>query len=331
MTRSALSYPDDALAGVVTAVDWTADGTAVSIVDQTRLPAEFVTVELRTVEEVCEAIVTLRVRGAPAIGIAGAMGLVAAVIGFVDEPSDRFRWRVAGAAERIGATRPTAAVLHAEATAIRDEDRRMCQRIGENALSLVPDGARVLTHCNAGALATGGIGTALAPLYLAHAAGRRIEVLVDETRPLLQGSRLTAWELQRAGIDVTILADGMAASLMAAGGVDFCVVGADRIAANGDVANKIGTFGVALAARHHEVPFYVLAPSSTLDPATSDGASIPIEQRASSEVTHFAGRLVAPVGVQVYNPAFDITPASLVTAIVTDQGLFRAPYDFSKE
>lgn len=356
MTRSAPLHPDDALAAVVTAVDWTADETAVCIVDQTRLPAEFVTVELRTIDEVCEAIATLRVRGAPAIGIAGAMGLVAAVAPFVDEPIDRFRWRVAGAAERIGATRPTAvnlrwaldrllsrlgdveddrrsimAALHAEATAIRDEDRRMCQRIGENALALVPDGARVLTHCNAGALATGGIGTALAPLYLAHAAGRRIQVLVDETRPLLQGSRLTAWELQRAGIDVTILGDGMAASLMAAGGVDLCVVGADRIAANGDVANKIGTFGVALAARHHDVPFYVLAPSSTLDPATPDGSSIPIEQRAASEVTHVAGRRVAPEGVQVYNPAFDVTPASFVTAIVTDRGLFRAPYDFSSD
>ncbi len=356
MTRSAHSYPDDALAGVVTAVDWTADGTAVSIVDQTRLPDELVTVELRTVEEVCEAIATLRVRGAPAIGIAGAMGLVAALTPFVDETADRFRWRVAGSAERIGGTRPTAvnlrwaldrlrrrmgdaeddprsilAVLHAEATAIRDEDRRMCQRIGENGLPLVPDGARVLTHCNAGALATGGIGTALAPLYLANAAGRRIEVLVDETRPLLQGSRLTAWELQRAGIAVTILTDGMAASLMASGGVDLCMVGADRIAANGDVANKIGTFGVALAAFYHEVPFYVLAPSSTLDLATPDGASIPIEQRAASEVTHFAGRLVAPAGVQVYNPAFDITPASLVTAIVTDRGVFTAPYHFSSD
>jgi len=354
VTPPALTNPDDAPAAVVTAVDWTADGTAVRIVDQTRLPADFVTLELRTVEEICEAISALRVRGAPAIGIAGAMGLVVAVAPFVDESIDRFRWRVAGAAERIGATRPTAvnlrwaldrllrrmvdtgddpgtilAVIRAEATSIRDEDRRMCREIGENALHLVPDGARVLTHCNAGALATGGIGTALAPLYLAHAAGRRIQVFVDETRPLLQGSRLTAWELQRAGIDVTVLCDGMAASLMAAGGVDLCVVGADRIAANGDVANKVGTFGVALAARHHRIPFHVLAPSSTLDPATPDGARIPIEQRAARELTHVAGRRMAPDGVQVYNPAFDVTPASLVTAIVTDRGLFRAPYDFS--
>ncbi|MHB1224814.1 MAG: S-methyl-5-thioribose-1-phosphate isomerase [Gemmatimonadaceae bacterium] len=350
-----ISEPE--LAAVVTAVDWTTDGAGVRIVDQTRLPADFVMTDLHTMDAVCEAILTLRVRGAPAIGIAGAMGLVAAVAPHAGEPPDRFRWRLASAAERIGATRPTAvnlrwalermvrraervpdaddaaavlAVMRAEATAIRDEDRAMCRRIGEHGLRFVPDGARVLTHCNAGALATGGIGTALAPLYLAHAAGRRIEVLVDETRPLLQGSRLTAWELQRAGIAVTVLGDGMAASLMAAGGVDLCLVGADRIAANGDVANKVGTFGVALAARHHGLPFYVLAPSSTLDPATPTGAGIPIEQRAASEVTHLAGVATAPPGVQVYNPAFDVTPAALVTAIITDQGVFDAPYDFSR-
>lgn len=342
---------------VVTAVDWSPSGVGerlgVRIVDQTRLPLEYVTVDLRTVEEVCEAIMTLRVRGAPAIGIAGAMGLAAALAPFADEPLERFRWRLAGAAERIGATRPTAVnlgwalgrmvsraertrggpaelldAMREEATAIRDEDRAMCRSIGEHALPLVPDGARVLTHCNAGALATGGIGTALAPLYLAHAAGRRIQVLADETRPLLQGSRLTAWELQRAGIDVTVLCDGMAPSLMAAGGVDLCLVGADRIAANGDVANKVGTLGVALAARHHGIPFYVLAPSSTLDPDTATGADIPIEQRSASEVTRLAGREVAPPGVRVYNPAFDVTPASLVTAIVTDRGIWTPPYDF---
>lgn len=353
MTHTPLADSDSGPPAVVTAVDWTADGAGVFIVDQTRLPTDYRTAELRTLEEVCEAIATLRVRGAPAIGIAGAMGLVASVAPFTGEPAERFRWRVASAAERIGATRPTAvnlgwalrrvvrraddtageapailAAMYAEATDIRDEDRAMCRRIGEHALRFVPDGARVLTHCNAGALATGGIGTALAPLYLAHAAGRRIEVLVDETRPLLQGSRLTAWELRRAGIAVTVLGDGMAASLMSAGGVDLCMVGADRIAANGDVANKVGTFGVALAARHHGLPFYVLAPSSTLDPATPDGAGIPIEQRAASEVTHLGGHAIAPPGVQVYNPAFDVTPAALVTAIITDRGVWAAPYDF---
>ena len=190
----------------------------------------------------------------------------------------------------------------------------------------------MLTHCNAGALATGGIGTALAPLYLAHAAGRRMHVYADETRPLLQGSRLTAWELQRAGIAVTVLTDGMAPALMAAGEVDLCLVGADRIAANGDVANKIGTLGVALAARHFGIPFYVLAPSSTIDPGTASGADIPIEQRAASEV-------VRPFGVadarrpacEVYNPAFDVTPAALVSRIVTDRGMFEGPYRFAPD
>ena len=339
---------------IIEAVRWTEDGRALRIIDQTRLPGELVERELRELDDVCEAIAALRVRGAPAIGIAGAMGLVAALDAFVGEPDDRFRWRAASFAQRIGATRPTAvnlpwalgrmlvrlerergdgpallAALREEADAIREEDRRMCQRIGEHGLSLVPDGARVLTHCNAGALATGGIGTALAPLYLAAEAGRRIEVLVDETRPLLQGSRLTAWELMRAGLPVTVLTDGMAASLMAAGGVDLCIVGADRIAANGDVANKIGTLGVAVLARHFGIPFYVAAPTSTIDPATASGAAIPIEQRAEREVTCGFGVPTAPDGVRVYNPAFDVTPAALVSAIVTDRGVYRAPYDFA--
>jgi methylthioribose-1-phosphate isomerase len=339
---------------IVEPIGWADGGRALRIVDQTRLPGALVERELRTLEEVCEAIVALRVRGAPAIGIAGAMGLVVALVPFDREPGERFRWRAASFAQRIEATRPTAvnlpwalrrmlarlegergeaaaqlAALREEADAIRDEDRRMCQRIGEHGLPLVPDGARVLTHCNAGALATGGIGTALAPLYLAAGAGRRIEVLVDETRPLLQGSRLTAWELARAGISVTVLTDGMAASLMAAGGVDLCIVGADRIAANGDVANKIGTLGVAVAAHHFGIPFYVAAPTSTIDPATVTGAAIPIEQRSEREVTCGFGVPTAPAGVRVYNPAFDVTPAALVSAIVTDRGVFRAPYDFA--
>jgi methylthioribose-1-phosphate isomerase len=339
---------------VIQAVRWADDGTGVRIVDQTRLPGEHVERELRTVDEVCEAIATLRVRGAPAIGIAGAMGLVAALAVHATEPEATFRWRLASYAERIAGTRPTAvnlpwalrrmrraadathgdatAVLErlrAEASAILEEDRTMCRRIGEHGLALIPGGARVLTHCNAGALATGGIGTALAPLYLAHEAGRRVEALVDETRPLLQGSRLTAWELARAGIPVTVLADSMAASLMAAGGVDLCIVGADRIAANGDVANKIGTYPLAIAARHHSIPFYVAAPSTTLDPHTPTGAAIPIEQRAANEVVAPFGPRLAPDGVEVYNPAFDVTPAALVTAIVTDAGVFRAPYDFA--
>jgi methylthioribose-1-phosphate isomerase len=218
--------------------------------------------------------------------------------------------------------------LRAEASAILEEDREMCRRIGEHGEALIGDRARVLTHCNAGALATGGIGTALAPVYVAAEHGRTVAVYADETRPLLQGSRLTAWELSRAGIPVTVLTDGMAASLMRAGTVDMCIVGADRIAANGDTANKIGTYALAVVARHHGVPFYVAAPSSTIDPSVPDGDSIVIEQRAADEVRRSFGTLTAPADVAVYNPAFDVTPAALITAFVTDRGIVRAPYDF---
>jgi methylthioribose-1-phosphate isomerase len=271
----------------------------------------------------------------------------------VTDSAERFKTRVGEHAARIRATRPTAVnlpwaidrmlararsagtepaalleTLHAEASAILDEDRAMCRRIGEHGLPLLTEGMRVLTHCNAGALATAGIGTALAPLYLAAERGLRVEVYANETRPLLQGSRLTAWELERAGIPVTVLTDGMAASLMRAGAVDLCIVGADRIAANGDVANKIGTYAVAVAAHHHHIPFYVAAPTSTVDRATPDGAAIEIEQRDAEEVRRGFGSLTAPTGVRVHNPAFDVTPAELVTAIITDRGVFRPPYDF---
>jgi methylthioribose-1-phosphate isomerase len=301
---------------------------------------------------VCGAIARLAVRGAPAIGVAGAMGLVTSLLPFADESHGRFGERLRTHAARIRGTRPTAvnlpwaidrmlaraaavaapaallAALRDEASAILAEDRAMCRRIGEHGLPLIPDGARVLTHCNAGALATGGIGTALAPLYLAAAAGRSVEVYADETRPLLQGSRLTAWELQRAGVPVTVLADSMAGSLMKEGRIDLCIVGADRIAANGDVANKIGTYALAVLARHHGIPFYVAAPTTTVDPATRCGAAIDIEQRAGDEIACGFGRRTAPTGVPVYNPAFDVTPAELVTAIVTDKGLCYPPYDF---
>jgi methylthioribose-1-phosphate isomerase len=221
--------------------------------------------------------------------------------------------------------------LRAEATSIRDEDRAMCERIGMNGLPLLPDGARVLTHCNAGALATAGIGTALAPLYLAAAAGRRIEVFADETRPLLQGSRLTSWELTRAGIPVTVIADSMAASLMRARRIDLCIVGADRIARNGDVANKVGTYGVAVAAHHHGIPFYVAAPWSTFDPATPHGGAIEIEQRNPDEIRRGFGPLTATPEAAVYNPAFDVTPSALITAIISDRGVHRPPYDFAPD
>ena len=343
--------PDDV--HVIEAVRWSPDGTAVRIIDQRKLPADFVERDLRSLEDVCDAIATLAVRGAPAIGVAAAMGLVASLGAFTDESPDAFAARVRAHAARIRATRPTAvnlpwamqrmlqraqqtprdprallAALRDEATAILDEDRLMCRRIGEHGLPLVPDGARVLTHCNAGALATAGIGTALAPVYLAARQGRRVEVYADETRPLFQGSRLTAWELARAGIPVTVLTDGMAASLMRAGRIDLCIVGADRIAANGDVANKIGTYSVAVAARHHGIPLYVAAPTSTLDPATPSGDAIEIEQRGDDEVRRSADTLTAPAGARVWNPAFDVTPAALVSAIVTDRGLFRAPFTF---
>ena len=326
------------------------------IIDQRRLPGELVERDLATVEEVCDAIATLAVRGAPAIGVAGAMGLVASLAPFVGDPADRFATRLGEHAARIRATRPTAvnlpwaidrmlarvdaigdatpdvvvAALREEATAILEEDRAMCRAIGEHGASLIRDGTRVLTHCNAGALATAGIGTALAPIYVGAERGKRVAVYADETRPLLQGSRLTAWELSRAGIDVTVLTDGMAPSLMREGKIDLCIVGADRIAANGDVANKIGTYAVAVAASYHQIPFYVAAPTSTLDPDTPDGEAIVVEQRSADEVRRGLGPLTAPEDVAVHNPAFDITPAALVTAIITDQGVFRPPYDFSR-
>jgi methylthioribose-1-phosphate isomerase len=337
----------------VESVRWSADGSAVDIIDQRLLPGVLVRRELRTVEDVCDAILSLAVRGAPAIGVAGAMGLVVSLAQEGAEDRERLLARAAALGERIARVRPTAvnlswaidrmlrvaraaagdppAVLDAlrrEATRILDEDREMCRRIGEHGLALLGDGARVLTHCNAGALATAGIGTALAPVYLAAERGRRIAVFADETRPLLQGSRLTAWELSQAGIDVTVLADNMAASLMRAGGVDVVIVGADRIAANGDVANKIGTYPLALAARHHDVPFYVAAPWSTVDPATATGDAIVIEHRAPDELGRGFDAPVAPRGVAVYNPAFDVTPAELVTAFITDRGVLRPPYRF---
>ncbi|MEO7457046.1 MAG: S-methyl-5-thioribose-1-phosphate isomerase [Gemmatimonadaceae bacterium] len=338
---------------IVEAVRWTRDGSAVDIIDQRRLPRELVRRELRTADDVCDAILTLAVRGAPAIGIAGAMGLVAALGAHVGDSTPRLLASVDALSARIGAVRPTAVnlgwamermrrvahstggtaemileAMRAEATAIREEDRAMCRRIGEHGLALVPDGARVLTHCNAGALATGGMGTALAPLYLAKEAGRSIRAYADETRPLLQGSRLTAWELMQAGIQVTVLADNMAASLMREGKVDLVIVGADRIAANGDVANKIGTFPLALAARHHGIPFYVAAPWSTVDPATATGEGIVIEHRDATELTTWGDHAIVPEGVSVYNPAFDVTPAELISAIITDRGIARTPYRF---
>jgi methylthioribose-1-phosphate isomerase len=320
-------------------IAWGSD-RAVRVLDQTLLPGDERYLDLASVDAVAEAIRTLRVRGAPLIGIAAAMGLTLAAT------DDATLAEVRAAAATLRATRPTAVNLHwaldrmerrahqaaadgaplhvalrREAGAIWDEDRAMCARIGAAGAELIGGDAVVLTHCNAGALATGGIGTALAPIYTLHQAGHRMSVVADETRPLLQGSRLTAWELGRAGVPVTVIADGMAASRLRRGDVRCVIVGADRIAANGDVANKIGTYGVALAARANGVPFYVAAPTSTIDPATADGAGIPIEERAPDEVSAWRGHPAAPTGAKVWNPAFDVTPAELITAIITDRGV----------
>jgi methylthioribose-1-phosphate isomerase len=346
---------------IVRTVQWSPDG-ALRIVDQRLLPAEYVERDLRTVPEVAEAIRTLAVRGAPAIGVAAAMGLAAAVRHASRSESGHaaiadvaaVRAFVHSAAAELRATRPTAvnlgwaldrmravldrdpgvgvtpltAALRAEAEAIRAEDEAMCAAIGAAGRELLRDGMRVLTHCNAGALATAGIGTALAPVYAAVEAGLRVEVFADETRPLLQGARLTAWELARAGVPVTVITDGMAGSLMAAGKIDLVLVGADRIAANGDSANKIGTYSLAVLAKHHRIPFVVVAPSSSIDARTPTGAEIPIEQRAPDEVTHLAGARVAAAGATVFNPAFDVTPAALISHIVTEAGVLCAPFHF---
>jgi methylthioribose-1-phosphate isomerase len=320
------------------------------LLDQTLLPAEVRTLEIRSVAAMVDSIRRLAVRGAPAIGVAAAFGLVLALReDGVQDPAAALA-RLRHAALDLAAARPTAVnlawalerMLHsaerahaagqdlpacvlAEARAIAREDAEHCRRMGELGAELLRDGMRVLTHCNAGALATAGIGTALAPLYVAHERGWKISVYADETRPLLQGARLTAWELARAGIDVTLITDGMAGSLMSRRGLDAVLVGADRIARNGDVANKIGTYGVAVLAARHGVPFYVVAPLSTFDPRLASGAEIPIEERAEHEVTEPQGRRSAPQGVRAWNPAFDVTPAELVTAIVTEAGRVDRP------
>jgi methylthioribose-1-phosphate isomerase len=335
-------------------VEWTPAGT-VRLIDQTRLPTEEIYIECRSVEEVAEAIRTMKVRGAPAIGITAAMGLALGAQTIRAARPAEFQAALEAMASDLIRTRPTAvnlawavrrllgvarkardltvdeirAALVAEARAVCEEDLRANRAMGQHGQSLVPDPARVLTHCNAGGLATAGYGTAVGVIRAAAEAGKRIAVWVDETRPLLQGARLTAWELQRAGIPATLITDNMAAHFMRQGQVDLVVVGADRIALNGDVANKIGTYGVAVLARAHAIPFYVAAPISTLDLTLNDGSAIPIEERAPGEVTHVGGRRLAPEGIRVANPAFDVTPASYVEAIITEQGIARPPYDES--
>jgi methylthioribose-1-phosphate isomerase len=322
------------------------------ILDQTRLPAETVIETLTSAHEVWRAIHELRVRGAPAIGVAAAYGLCVAMQPSRDLPLGAFRDALKERAAYLDSARPTAVnlswslkrmlraadrpdasdtlslyrALADEAAAIHREDQALCEQIGRHGMTLIAPGSGVLTHCNAGALATTGIGTATAPIYLAQRAGIAFRVYADETRPLLQGARLTTYELQQAGVDVTLITDGMAASMFAAKRVDVVIVGADRVAANGDFANKIGTLSLAIVARHFKVPFYVACPSSTLDLQTPDGAAIPIEQRRDDEVTHLGGQMIAPAGVKVCNPAFDVTPHELVTGYITERGIVEAPF-----
>ena len=328
-------------------IGWSASG-AVRFLDQTALPEGEVYREVDSIEAMVEAIGSLRVRGAPLIGVAAAMGLAAAAARALCDGALTPDW-VRDAAARLGRARPTGAdlawalgrmeraaaqfagtggaarvvqPLRAEADAIRRDEIEMCRAIAETGAPLVPDGATVLTHCNTGALATGGIGTALGVIAVADEQGKGIEVVACESRPLGQGARLTAWELTRLGIPCRVIVDGAAASLMARQDVDLVIVGADRIAANGDVANKIGTYALALAAGRHRIPFYVAAPRSTIDPSVATGDGIPIEERPAREIA------TAP-NAQVYNPAFDVTPGELVTAIITDRGVLEAPYDKS--
>lgn len=318
-----------------------------ALIDQTLLPTEFKEIECRSVEAVWEAIKQLRVRGAPAIGIAAAYGVCIGVADAADTTA--FAKRVAEAADYLATSRPTAVNLFwaldrmkavatpdsgasledakerllAEARAIHEEDREMCHAIGRYGATLLESGQGVLTHCNAGGLATAEYGTALSVFFTAQDEGKELRVFVDETRPLLQGSRLTAWELTQRGIDATLICDSMAAQVMREGKVQAVITGADRIAANGDSANKIGTYSLAVLARAHDIPFYIAAPSSTFDLSITGGNEIPIEERAAEEITRGFGKQTAPDGVKVYNPAFDVTPAEYIKAIITERGLIE--------
>ncbi len=330
---------------MVETIAWTPEG--VVMIDQTRLPNETSFVTCSTYTEVADAIRGMVIRGAPAIGVAAAMGVALGAL-----KSDDLETDMPAICDVLAKTRPTAvnlfwaidrmrgvynsakhlgiaevrAQLVAEAQRVREEDIAINRAIGQNGAPLVPDGKTVLTHCNAGALATAGFGTALGVIRAAVNSGKKIDVFADETRPFLQGARLTAWELQRDGIETTLITDNMAGHFLKSDRIGCVIVGADRIAANGDVANKIGTYGVAVLAKENNVPFYVAAPISTLDLSLESGDQIPIEERASKEVTHVRGVCIAPDGIQVANPAFDVTPNRYVTAIITERGVARAPY-----
>jgi methylthioribose-1-phosphate isomerase len=330
------------------------EADAIVMIDQRKLPAAEVYVRCKTAGEVARAIRNMVIRGAPAIGVAAAMGIALGMRQSRATGTQKFAAEFFKVCELMAATRPTAVNLFwaiermkrsfaaaaeagesvaqikdrldREAQAIHDEDLASCRAMGAHGASVVPRDARILTHCNAGALATAGYGTALGVIRGAVEAGKRVSVLADETRPFLQGARLTAWELVREGIDTTVITDNMAGALMRQGQIDMVVVGADRIAANGDTANKIGTYTVAVLAREHGIPFYVAAPLSTVDLETPDGQRIPIEERNSREVTHLGGSQLTPDGARVRNPAFDVTPHHLIAGIITERGICRAPY-----
>jgi len=333
---------------MVPTVEWK-DG-AVRLLDQSRLPEHVEFLDCRDYRAVADAIRELKVRGAPAIGVTAALGVALGAQTVSATDFSRFSQAVVAICDHLGATRPTAvnlfwaidrmkkklaslsaqavpavkAALLAEAQAILDEDIALCKAMGKHGAGLIQEGQTVLTHCNAGALATAGYGTALGVIRAAWEQGKKIQVIADETRPVLQGARLTAWELMQDKIPVTLITDNMAGALMRQGKIQLCVVGADRIAANGDVANKIGTYSVAVLAKAHGIPFYVAAPYSTIDLKTATGADIPIEQRTPLEVTTIHGsHPIAPAGVAVYNPAFDVTPAELITGIITERGVFK--------
>jgi methylthioribose-1-phosphate isomerase len=336
-------------------IEWKDD--AVVMVDQRKLPGTEVYVTCKTAKDVAKAIKTMVIRGAPAIGVAAAMGIALGMKRSTATGTKQFVTEFQRICDLMAATRPTAvnlfwaiermkrtfsdaaqrglsvaelkARLEDEARAIHDEDVESCRTMGAHGASLVPDSARILTHCNAGALATAGYGTALGVIRAAAEQGKRIAVLADETRPFLQGARLTAWELVKDGIDTTVITDSMAGAMMRLQQVDLVVVGADRIAANGDVANKIGTYSVAVLAKEHGIPFYVAAPLSTIDLETPDGSRIPIEERNDREVTHVGASRLTPEGARIRNPAFDVTPAKYVSAIITERGIARAPYEES--
>lgn len=335
----------------VKTIEWV-DGT-VRMIDQTRLPEELIHLDIRDVETLGEAIKSLRVRGAPAIGIAGAFGILLGIQDFDGGDKDAFFKQLNKTADFLVATRPTAVnlswavkrmqkvaeanrdrsiadikqTLLEEALSIYEQDRQTCRKLGKHGAQLLQDGARVLTHCNTGALATADYGTALGVVFAAHELGKKVSVFADETRPLLQGARLNTWELMNEGIDVTLICDNTAAFVMQQKKIDCVIVGADRIARNGDTANKIGTYNVAVLAEKHGIPFYVAAPFSTIDFSLKSGAEIPIEERDPSEVTNGFGKLTAPPNTQVYSPAFDITPHELITAIITEEGVIEPPFE----